>query len=121
MDFLVVNGFDVTPGKNVEFQKWAQANTQALNESTPDGISLVGVYATMFGSEKESGQYKSVWRMTSYGDMDKFAAAAGEGGEFGRLLDEMGSFGDFRIGANWSSELLKSVSDITIWADNPEE
>jgi hypothetical protein len=121
MDFLAINGFDVIPGKNVEFQKWVQANSQALNDNCPEGISLVGIYASMFGSEKESGQVKAVFRMTSYGDMDKFAAAAAAGGDFARLLDEMFSFADARIGTNWSNELLKSVSDISIWADNPEE
>jgi hypothetical protein len=53
--------------------------------------------------------------------MDRFAAAAREDSEFARLLDELGSFTDVRLGAGESSELLKSVSDITIWADYPEE
>ena len=53
--------------------------------------------------------------------MDRFAAAGGENPEYARLLDELGSFGDVRLGADFSSELLKSVSDITIWSDHPEE
>ena len=121
MDFLVTNGFDISPGKNRDFQAWVRKNSAALNDNTPEGIELVGIYASIFGSEKESGFYKIFWRMDSYGAMDRFAAAAGADSEFARLQEELGTFGDFRIGAGYSSELLKSVSDITIWADNPEE
>lgn len=121
MDFLVTNGFDVTPGKNRDFQEWVRKNAAALNDSAPEGIELVGIYASIFGSEKDSGFYKAFWRMDSYGAMDRYAAAAGDESDFARLLEELGAFGDFRIGAGYSSELLKSVSDITIWADIPEE
>lgn len=120
MDFLAVIGFDVPPGKNVEFQKWVRANSAALARGAPEGTELVGIYATMFSSEKHSGSYKIVWRKDSYGAMDRFAAAAGEDSEFARLLDELGSFADVRLEADYSKELLKSVADITIWADIPE-
>lgn len=121
MDFLVMNGFDVRPGQNEEFQQWVRQNVEALSNNAPEGIELLGIYSAIFSSEKHSGQYRTVWRMDSYGAMDKFAAAAGEDSAFARLLEEMGSFGDVRIGADFSNELLKSVVDITIWADKPEE
>jgi hypothetical protein len=41
--------------------------------------------------------------------MDSFAAGAAKNPELARLLEEFGSFGDVRLGANISSELLKSV------------
>lgn len=121
MDFLVINGFNVPPGKNREFQKWVRENSETFAKNMPEGWEFVGVYSSMFGSEKHSGNYKSVWRLDSYGAMDRFAAAAGEDTEFARLLDEFGAFSDERLGADSSSELLKSVADITIWADYPEE
>ncbi|MFQ5796393.1 MAG: hypothetical protein ACE5JP_15275 [Candidatus Bipolaricaulia bacterium] len=121
MDFLTINGFNVPSGKSREFQEWVRANLAALSKAAPQGIELVGIYASMFSSEKHSGGYKIVWRLDSYGAMDRFAAAAGENAELARLLDELGSFTDVRLGADYSSELLKSVADITIWADYPEE
>ena len=121
MDFLVINGFNIPPGKSREFQEWVRANSAALSKAAPEGIELIGVYSSMFSSEKNSGQYKTIWRMDSYGAMDRFAAAAGSDSELTRLLEEFGSFSDVRLGADYSSELLKSVADITIWADNPEE
>ena len=121
MEFLHISGFDIPPSKSLEFQEWVQANSVALSNRAPDGIELVGVYASMFTSEKQSGHYKLVWRLDSYGAMDRFAAAARDDAELARLLDELGSFYDVRLGVGESVELLKSVSDITIWADYPEE
>lgn len=85
----------------------------------PVGIELVGNYAAIFLSEEESGSCKTVLRMDSYGAMDKFAAEAGQNLELAQLLEEYALFGDLRLGANFSSELLKSVSDVTIWAVRP--
>ena len=121
MDFLNVSGFSVLPGKSLEFQAWVRANSAALAQAVPEGTGLVGIYATMFSSEKHSGDYKVVFRLDSYGAMDRFAAAMGENAEFARLMEELGGFGDVRLGADRSDELLKSVADATIWADRAEE
>ena len=121
MDFLNVSGFSVLPGKNLEFQAWVRANSAALAQAMPKGIELVGIYASMFSSEKHSGDYRLIFRLDSYGAMDRFTAAMGEDLELARLMDELGKFGDVRLGADHSDELLKSVADITIWADYPEE
>jgi len=121
MDFLNVWGFCVPPGKNLELQAWVRANSAAIAQAMPEGIGLIGIYATMFSSEKHSGDYKVVWRLDSYGAMDRFTAAMGENTELARLMDELGNFCDVRLGADYSDELLKSVADITILADHPEE
>ena len=121
MDFLNVNGFNVPPGKNQEFQAWVRANSAALAKAMPKGIELVGIYASMFSSEKHSGDYKIVMRLDSYGALDRMAADLDENSEGARLIGELWKFSDVRLGADYSSELLKSVADITIWADYPEE
>ena len=121
MDFLYISGFDLPPGKSRQFQSWVQQNFKALQAAMPKGNELVGIYAVMFSSEKESGSYKMVIRLDSYGAMDSFAAAVQANPDLNRLMDELGSFGDVRLGANFSTELLKSVSDISIWADPAEE
>ncbi len=120
MEFLNISGFSIPPGKSRDFQAWVRANSDALAKAAPEGIELVGIYAAIFSSEKASGAFKIVWRHQSYGDMDRFSEAAAQEGEFSRLLDELGAFTDVRLGAHSSNELLKSVSDISIWADYPE-
>lgn len=121
MDFLLIQGFDVPSGKQREYQEWVRANFDALASSAPEGIELVGIYGRIFSSEKHSGSYQKIWRLDSYGALDRFSAAVGGEGEFARLLEEGGAFIDVRLEADWSNQLLKSVKDTTIWADNPEE
>ena len=121
MDFLAITGFDVKPGKSRELQEWARANSAALSANAPDGIELVGIYAAMFSSEKQTGHYRIIWRMDSYGAMDRFAAAVPGNPELARLMDELDSFTDYRLGTGSSNELLKSVADTTIWGDDLEE
>lgn len=117
MEFLAISGMDIEPGKSREFQEWVRANSTALSDNSPSGIELVGIYASMFSSEKQAGQYRIVWRLDSYGAMDRFSAAVPENAELARLLDELDSFTDQRLGTGFSNELLKSVADITIWGD----
>lgn len=119
MDFLTIQGFNVRPGKNLEFQEWVRANTAALSNALPEGVELVGIYSTIFSSEKHSGQYRFVLRLDSYGAQDRLAGS--DSPELARLFAEALSFGDVRLGADFSHELLKSVADVTIWADYPEE
>ena len=121
MDFLNVSGFGVLPGKNREFQAWVRANSAALTEAMPEGMELVGIYATIFTADKHGGDYKAVWRFDSYGAMDRFTAAMGDDPELARLMEELGSFYDMRLGVGYGDELLKSVADVTIWADHAEE
>jgi hypothetical protein len=121
MDFLAVSGFDVKPGKSRELQEWVRANAVALSANSPEGIELIGIYASMFSSEKQAGHYRTIWRLDSYRAMDRFAAAIPGNPELARLLDELDSFSDNRLGAGSSNELLKSVADTTIWGDFQDE
>ena len=121
MDFLNIGGFTIKAGKNREFQEWVRANSAALTKAMPKGTELVGIYASVFSSEKHSGAYKIVMRLDSYGALDRLAAAGKEDPEFMRLAAELASFGDVRLAADYSNELLKSVADVTITADYPEE
>ena len=104
-----------------EFQAWVRANSGSLGKlAAENGYQLVGIYFSMFGSEKHSGACKTVWRLDSYGAMDRMAAAPAKSPELARLLDELEGFFDIRIGADWSGELLESVSDATVTSDHPE-
>jgi hypothetical protein len=120
MDLLEINGFNVPPGKGLMFQEWVRENSDALAKAMPEGCGLVGIYASVFSSEKRSGDFKLILRLDSYAAIDRFSAAMREDSEFSRLMDELGRFGDVRLGADRSDELLKSVADVTIWGDVPE-
>lgn len=122
MDFLLIVGFDTLPGKAINFQKWVQENSNKLAEAAPEGVTLVGIYASMYYSGyRKDGLGKIIWRLDSYGAQDNFAKAAAGDTEFSKLLNELGSLRDVRSSAGFSTELLKSVKDLSIWADIPEE
>jgi hypothetical protein len=121
MDFLLIGGGNVIPGKMREFQTWVRANSATLAKLAAEhGYQLVGVYVSIFTSEKHSGACKTIWRLDSYGALDRMAAATSKPSDLSRLIDEMDGFFDVRIGSDWSGELLKSVSDATITSDHPE-
>jgi hypothetical protein len=52
MEFLQVYGFEVVLGKSVEFQRWVDANEEALKAAVPDGVAYVGTYAAIYSTEK---------------------------------------------------------------------
>jgi len=121
MDFLLIGGGNVIPGKMREFQTWVRANSGTLGKLAAEhGYHLVGIYVSIFTSEKHSGACKTVWRLDSYGALDRMAAAAAKPSDLSRLIEEMDGFFDVRLGADWSGELLKSVADATITSDYPE-
>ena len=121
MDFLEISGFSVPSGRNIEFQKWVRANSDALARSLPEGIELVGIYAARFTSQRDAGDYRLILRLDGAGGLDRFSEAMKQGKDLTRLMGELWDFADVRLGAGGSDELLKSVLDVMIWADHPEE
>jgi hypothetical protein len=121
MDFLEITGFSVPSGKNIEFQAWVQANSDALGRSLPEGIELVGVYAARFTSQRDAGDYRLILRLDSAAALDRFSDAMKQGKDLTRLMGELWDFADVRLEAGASDELLKSVLDVMIWADHPED
>jgi hypothetical protein len=114
MEFLQVYGFEITQGKNVDFQTWIDENEEALKAAVPDGVAYVGTYAAIYSTEKQAGSIFTVYRLTSYADLDRLAEAL-DSGELGRLIGESMSLIDFDNTAGWSRFLLKSITDATVW------
>lgn len=114
MEFLQVYGFEVVLGKSVEFQQWVDANEEALKAAVPDGVAYVGTYAAIYSTEKQAGSFFTVYRLTSYADLDRLAAAL-DSGDLGKLIGQSMPLIDFDNNAGWSRFLLKSITDATIW------
>jgi len=117
MDFMQIGGFTVKPGKLTEFQRWVEAHLDSLKRTYPAGTSLVGVYVTVFSSEKGAGDVWMIERVDSYGALDRLAALGKDtDSEYSRLANEMMSFVDISLAAPYSNTLLKNIVDATVWS-----
>jgi len=116
MDFVHEIGFDVQKGKSRELQEWLRANEEKLRAEAPEGWEYVGTYAAVISTHKDAGEYRQLWRHTSYADMDAWAEAMRELTAFAQLYDEFTTkFVDESREARFGQTIMKSVTDISIW------
>jgi hypothetical protein len=115
MRFILEQGFTVKVGMEEAYQQWMLENEPKLAAAHPEGMRYLGTFVVVFASEKESGFYRTLVELDSYGAMDRSAAAFKDpDSEFGKLLREASKFGDFDLRAPWSNSLYKAVVDATI-------
>ena len=116
MDFITEDGYQVKPGMEEEYQRWIIANKDALQAALPDGIEYIGTYVAVFGSDYTGGSYRDLFRIDSYGALDRMAAEGRRpGSELSRLNREGGRFIDMkRNPERWTHNLYKNIVDATI-------
>ena len=115
MHFVDVIGLDIKEGKMREFQEWIRANEKELAQHLPDDAQHLGVFVSIYDSEKDSGQVYIMTRMESYGTGDRIAEL-GQNETYAKLVAEFMEFVDNSNSAGSSRKLLKAVSDATVWA-----
>lgn len=115
MRFILEQGFSVKVGMEEAYQQWMVENEAKLAAAHPKGMRYLGTYVVVFSSEKQSGSYRTLVELDSYGAMDRSAAAFKDPDtEFGSLLRDASRFGDWDLAAPWSNSLYKAVVDATI-------
>ncbi len=119
MRFIQQQGFSVKAGKVGAFQTWVTANEKRLRDAYPDGASLLGIYAAVFTSEKNAGNFYSLEQVDSYGALDTLAALAKDpASELAKVQAEFIPFLDLaNYDAPGSKMLLKAVADATVFDD----
>ena len=116
MKFIQEWGTNVKRGKEVAFQKWLDANEEALAKAHPKGCVYLGTFATIFSSEKHAGAFRMFIQLDSYAALDRAAAAAKDPtSTYGKLIQELVAFFDTQNDADWSNGLHKAVVDATVW------
>jgi hypothetical protein len=119
MRFIQEFGFTIKVGMEEAHQQWIAANEEAFARAHPEGTRYLGIFATVFTTDKQAGGYRSFIELDSYAAMDRLAAAAKDASsDFGRLNREWSVFADWDSNAPWSSGLFKAVVDATVW-DQP--
>jgi hypothetical protein len=123
MDFITEDGYQVKPGMQEEYQQWVIANQDALRRALPDGIEYIGTYVTVYGNDYVGGTYRDLFRIDSYGALDRMAAEQRRpGSELARLNGQVGRFIDLtRPSEHWTHNLYKNVVDATIIDVRPSE
>src|SRR4030042_1113218 len=105
MDCLLIGGGNVIPGRMREVQAWVRANSATLGKLAAEhGYQLVGMYVSIFTSEKHSGACKIIWRVDSYGALDRMAAAASKTSDSSRLFQERDGFFEGPTGPDGEGE-----------------
>ena len=113
-------GYSVAAGNEEAHQAWVQANEDALAAAHPEGTHLLGIFTTVFSTEKQAGYYRVFVELDSYAALDRVAAAAKDGtSDFGRLIREHSAFTDLSWDAPVSNGLHKAVTDATVF-DPPQ-
>jgi hypothetical protein len=123
MDFITEDGYQVKPGMQEEYQQWVLENTDAVRRALPDGIEYMGTYVTVYGNDYVGGTFRDLFRMDSYGALDRMAAEHRRpGSELARLNGEAGRFIDAtRNPEHWTRNLYKNIVDTTIFDPSSEE
>jgi hypothetical protein len=114
--FIEMQGFSVRPDKAVKFQQWVIDNQERIKKAYPEGSEFGGIYAVVFGSDKNAGDFYWLDIRDSYGALDRTAAAAKDPtNEMAKVTTEFLGFLDPDRNAGWSHHLLKSVVDATVF------
>ena len=122
MDFITEDGYEVKPGMQEEYQEWVIANQDALRRAMPEGIEYIGTYVAVYGSDYAGGSWRDLYRIDSYGALDRMAAEGRRpDSELAKLQRESFKFIDLsRSPERWTHNLYKNVVDATI-IDAPRE
>lgn len=116
MRFIEEWGYSVPAGMEEEHQAWVKANEEAFAAAWPQGTRLLGIFTTVFSSEKSAGFYRLFVELESYAAMDQMAATMNDAStEFGRLVREHSRFWDVDYNAPFSNALHKAVVDASIF------
>ena len=123
MDFITEDGYEVKPGMQEEYQQWIVANGDALRKAMPDGIEYLGTYVVVYGSDYAGGSWRDLFRVDSYGALDRMAAENRRpGSELARLMREGNRFVDMtRSPERWTHNLYKNAVDATIFDVEAED
>jgi hypothetical protein len=123
MDFITEDGYQVKPDMQEEYQRWVIENQAAIRRALPEGVEFIGTYVAVFGSDYAGGGWRDLYRIDSYGALDRLAAESKRpGSELARLQRESSRFIDLdRSPERWTHNLYKNVVDATIIDVETEE
>ena len=73
---IVEQGFNIKRGQEEAFQKWTEETDELTRKASPPGVEYLGTYLVWFSSEKETGEYRVLWRIDSMAAFETMEEAA---------------------------------------------
>ena len=93
--FVIEWGFDVPYERGEQFRRWLLDNEPRISRNSPEGVTYRGTYAVSVGTNREAGQYRTLWSFASFNAIQNLSGEASDGAsDFGVLLQELASFRD---------------------------
>jgi len=93
--FIVEWGYDIKKGCHDKFRRWLLDHERLLAGSAPEDVRYKGTYVTTSSTEKQAGDYRTIWVFESLrGPQNLAEEVAKEGSLFARLWHELNQFRD---------------------------
>jgi hypothetical protein len=106
-------GYDVPNEKGKRFRRWLLDNEADIVAAQPEGVRYKGTYAVFSSTERESGQYRTIWAYDSFAALqDLGERLADEGSRFAQLVEQLNSFRDRERGAAYSQQVLQPAAAV---------
>ena len=116
MALIYEQGFNIKRGQEEAFQKWTAETDELTKKASPSGVEYLGTYIVWMGSEKQAGEYRTLWRIDSMAAFDAMEEAARDpDSDWGRINREVTEFMDLPIGAEFSFAVLRPLAGALIW------
>jgi hypothetical protein len=109
--FVIEWGYDVPAERAREFRRWLLDNESELRNNQPEDVAYKGTYAVFSSSEKNTGNYRTIWAFNSLRAMQDFGAyIVDEDTTFSRLVRELNEFRDRERGAGYSQQVYQPAA-----------
>ena len=93
--FIVEWGYDIKKGQHEKFRRWLLDHERLLALSAPEDVGYKGTYVVTSSTEKQAGDYRTIWAFASLrGPQNLAAEVANEHSPFARLWNELNQFRD---------------------------
>jgi len=109
-------GYDVAAANIPAFMAFLDGSEQMLLDAEPKDVRYKGTYSVFSSTEKNSGQFRTVWAYKTFGDLDTMSDEYEDKTLFAALVKQLRGFADDSPGAGRSQQiyLLAATSKLAI-------
>ncbi len=98
-------GFDVTSANLSQFLDFLAANEGAMLDARPKGVRYRGTYSVFSSTEKNMGQFRTVWAYRTLSDLDALSDEFEQPTPFATLVKQLRAFADSSPNAGRSQQI----------------